>query len=83
MKGRDNYLCRYRFAEFEREPLIEARDERASSRPVAWSRRTETETGAEVAELPDELRLWRDVNARADTCTGTKCPEYEACWLTR
>src|SRR4029453_13800082 len=38
---------------------------------------------AEVAELPDDLRLWRDINARADTCTGSKCPEYELCWLTK
>jgi ATP-dependent DNA helicase DinG len=84
MKGRDNYLCRYRFSDFEREPLIEARDERRFIPMLSsWSRRTETGDRAEVAELPDDLRLWRDVNARADTCTGTKCPEYEACWLTR
>jgi len=84
MKGRDNYLCRYRFADFEREPLIEARDERRFIPLLsAWSRRTETGDRAEVAELPDDLRLWRDVNARADTCGGTKCPEYESCWLTR
>ena len=84
MKGRENYLCRYRFTAFEREPLLEVRDERRFL-PVlsGWSRRTESGDRAEVAELPDELRLWRDINARADTCTGTKCPEYEACWLTR
>ena len=28
MKGRDNYLCRYRLAEFLREPLFEDLDER-------------------------------------------------------
>jgi ATP-dependent DNA helicase DinG len=84
MKGRENYLCRYRFGAFEQEPLLEVRDERRFL-PVlsSWSRRTESGDRAEVAELPDDLRLWRDVNARADTCTGTKCPEYEACWLTR
>ncbi len=84
MKGRDNYLCRYRFSQFETQPLLEVRDERRFL-PVlsAWSRATETGDRAEVAELPDDLRLWRDVNARADTCTGSKCPEYEACWLTR
>ena len=27
MKGRDNYLCRYRLAEFEREPMLEDLDE--------------------------------------------------------
>jgi ATP-dependent DNA helicase DinG len=84
MKGRDNYLCRYRFAEFERMPLIEVKEERRFIPALSrWSRATETGDRAEVAELPDELRLWRDVNARADTCTGSKCPEYELCWLTR
>jgi ATP-dependent DNA helicase DinG len=84
MKGRDNYLCRYRFADFERQPLIEVKDERRFIPALSlWSRSTASGDRAEVAELPDDLRLWRDVNARADTCTGSKCPEYEMCWLTR
>ena len=84
MKGRDNYLCRYRFAEFEREPLIEIKDERRFIPALSlWSRTTVSGDRAEVSELPDDLRLWRDINARADTCTGSKCPEYEMCWLTR
>jgi ATP-dependent DNA helicase DinG len=84
MKGRDNYLCRYRFAQFEREPLIEVRDERRFIPALsAWSRTTASGDRADVAELPDDLRLWRDINARADTCTGSKCPEYEMCWLTK
>jgi len=84
MKGRDNYLCRYRFAQFEQEPLIEVREERRFIPALSrWSRETGSGDRAEVAELPDDLRLWRDVNARADTCTGSKCPEYEMCWLTK
>jgi ATP-dependent DNA helicase DinG len=84
MKGRDNYLCRYRFADFERQPMIEVKDERRFIPALSlWSRSTASGDRAEVAELPDDLRLWRDVNARADTCTGSKCPEYEMCWLTR
>jgi ATP-dependent DNA helicase DinG len=84
MKGRENYLCRYRFAQFEREPLLEALEERDwIPRIAAWSRDTPTGDRAEIGDLPDGLRLWRDVNARADTCPGRKCPEYEACWLTR
>ena len=84
MKGRDNYLCRYRFAEFEREPLIEVREERRFIPALSlWSRGTPSGDRAEIAELPDDLRMWRDINARADTCTGSKCPEYETCWLTK
>jgi len=84
LKGRDNYLCRYRLAQFEREPLLEDAGERGwVPRIVDWSRATTTGDRAEIPDLPDALRLWRDVNARADTCTGPRCPEYDACWLTR
>ena len=70
MKGRDNYLCRYRFEQFVAQPLLEVREE-AAFLPVLrhWSRTTPTGDRAEVPGLPDGLRLWKDVNARADTCT--------------
>ncbi|MCP3978472.1 MAG: ATP-dependent DNA helicase [bacterium] len=84
IKGRENYLCRYRLAEFEREPLLEDLAERKWLPVISeWSHDTETGDRAEIAELPDQLRVWRDVNARADTCTGRRCPEYESCWLTK
>jgi ATP-dependent DNA helicase DinG len=84
MKGRDNYLCRYRFGQFEQAPLVEVRDESRFIPALSrWAKETASGDRAEVAELPDDLRLWRDINARADTCTGSKCPEYESCWLTR
>lgn len=84
MKGRENYLCRYRLAEFLREPLLEVLDERRWIPEIErWSRETATGDRAEIADLPDQLRLWRDINARADTCAGSRCPEYETCWLTR
>jgi len=84
MKGRQNYLCRYRFAEFEAQPLIEVRDEARWIDTIReWSRDTETGDRAEIGELPDRLRLWSDINAKAETCTGRKCTEYEECWLTK
>ena len=83
MKGRENYLCVYRFAEFERGPLLEeAQEARFLPGIRAWSKRTATGDRAEIAELPDQLRMWRDVNARADTCSGSRCPEFSACWLS-
>lgn len=84
MKGRENYLCRYRTAQFAREPLLEDVEEAPWVQRIAqWSARTGSGDRAEIPDLPDRLKLWRDVNARADTCTGTRCPEYELCWLTR
>ena len=84
MKGRQNYLCRYRFAEFDEQPLLEVRDEARWIDTIRdWSRETETGDRAEIGGLPDRLRMWNDVNAKAETCTGRKCPEYEECWLTK
>jgi ATP-dependent DNA helicase DinG len=84
MKGRENYLCRWRLAEFARAPLLEdAAEAPWLKRIVEWSHHTAAGDRAEIDDLPDRLRLWRDVNARADTCAGTRCPEHDECWLTR
>jgi ATP-dependent DNA helicase DinG len=84
MKGRENYLCRFRMAQFQSEPMLEDLAEIDwVARLADWSRETATGDRAEIPDLPDRLRLWRDVNARADTCGGTRCPEYDPCWLTR
>lgn len=84
MKGRDNYLCRSRLAEFELEPLLSDLGEAPWVDVISeWGRATETGDRAEIDALPDQLKLWRDINARSDTCTGSRCPEFEACWLTQ
>ncbi len=83
LKGRDNYLCRYRLAALGAEPLLEVFEERAwIPRIREWSRTTESGDRAEIPDLPDGARFWRDVNARGDTCGGSRCPEFEPCWLT-
>jgi ATP-dependent DNA helicase DinG len=83
MKGRSNYLCRTRFAEFSKDPTFPSRDE-ASRFPeiVAWADKTETGDRAELS-LPDHYGAWREMSATADTCTGIRCPEYETCFVTR
>ena len=84
MKGRDNYLCRYRIDQLRREPLLEDPSEASwIDKLLNWSERTRSGDRAEVEGMPDRLKLWRDVNARADTCTGSKCPDFEDCWLTK
>jgi ATP-dependent DNA helicase DinG len=84
MKGRENYVCRYRLAQFEQEPLLQDLDELPWVERISeWNGQTRTGDRAEIADLPDALKLWRDVSARADSCTGRRCPEYEQCWLTR
>jgi ATP-dependent DNA helicase DinG len=86
MKGRSNYLCLHRFQSFEAEDsdgLFE-RPEKAVFLPViqAWTRTTKTGDRAELRDLPEDLPLWKEISAEADTCLGTECPRYGDCYIT-
>jgi ATP-dependent DNA helicase DinG len=48
-----------------------------------WSARTETGDRAELADLPEDVPVWNDVSATAETCLGTECPQYDDCFVTR
>src|SRR5207244_205340 len=37
---------------------------------------------AELTFLPDDSELWTKLDARRDTCTGQKCPEFQRCFVT-
>ena len=49
---------------------------------AAWEKTTHTGDRAELAELPEASALWHKLDARADTCLGQKCKEYERCFIT-
>src|SRR5262245_26892121 len=84
MKGRDNYLCVKRFREFEADPIFDEMAEEGFQRTLAdWSLRTQTGDRGELGDLPESLRIWDRINARADVCLGQKCPDFDACFLTR
>jgi ATP-dependent DNA helicase DinG len=84
MKGRENYLCLSRFRPFDQAPLLEIREEAEHLDTLReWADTTESGDRGEVDSFPDRLRFWRDINARADTCTGSRCADYEGCYLTK
>lgn len=80
MKGRSNYLCLHRFGQYRTSPspdvfLLPMLEE--------WATRTATGDRAELRDLPEDLPLWREVAADADTCLGAECPQFDECWVTR
>ena len=84
MKGRDNYLCIKRFREFEAQPVFEDIDESGFNERLArWSRATLSGDRSEMDDMPERLRLWDRISARADTCLGQRCPDFEPCFLTQ
>jgi ATP-dependent DNA helicase DinG len=86
MKGRSNYLCLHRYQTFEvaqSDGLFEQPD-RAVFLPVIqeWVKTTTTGDRAELRDLPEDLPLWKEISAEADTCLGTECPRHGDCYVT-
>lgn len=84
MKGRGNYLCRRRFRLFSRQPMLKAMEEIAHFQFLKnWAGRTMTGDRAELAELPEDLEVWKEVCAFSETCLGQGCEFFERCFITR
>jgi ATP-dependent DNA helicase DinG len=82
LKGRDNYLCKLRYAAFRQSPLFGDSSEAALWPQVeSWARSTELGEMGELADLPESPSFWRHVNASNATCLGQRCPEHAECHL--
>lgn len=83
MKGRNNYLCRKKLYDLTDQPVLSGLDEIEQYRAIAaWEKNTSTGDRTELAELPEASLLWHKLDARADTCTGQKCSQWERCFIT-
>jgi len=83
MKGRNNYLCRKKLFDLTDQPVLSGLEEIEHYRAIAaWEKTTQTGDRAELAELPEASALWHKLDARADTCLGQKCKEYDRCFIT-
>ncbi len=83
MKGRNNYLCRKKLYDLTDQPVLSGLEEIEHYRAIAaWEKTTGTGDRSELAELPEASALWHKLDARADTCLGQKCKEWERCFIT-
>jgi ATP-dependent DNA helicase DinG len=83
MKGRNNYLCRKKLYDLTDQPVLSGLEEIEHYQAIAaWEKTTHTGDRAELAELPETSALWPKLDARADTCLGQKCKEYDRCFIT-
>jgi ATP-dependent DNA helicase DinG len=92
MKGRANYLCLQRLDHLvtklsQGDTFSHTAGDAAANvfLPIIreWATTTETGDRAELIDLPEDVTLWNDVSATAETCLGTECPRYDDCFVTR
>ncbi len=81
MKGLQNYVCLRRLAERDRQRSLLPTPE--LDRVLAWVGETASGDRADLADLPDDSALWRDVQATPETRIGARCTFFEKCFVTQ
>lgn len=84
LKGRANYLCRYRLEQAKGEPRFTSREQVDQfQRVVAWSGRTKFGDMAELSALPEDSPLLPLVTSTVDNCLGSDCPFWDDCFVVQ
>ncbi|MBW2466767.1 MAG: ATP-dependent DNA helicase, partial [Deltaproteobacteria bacterium] len=83
VKGRQNYLCLYRWQQFSVHPQLELfAPGKTRGKITEWLEATTTGDRAELPWLEDSSALWREISATTGQCLGSKCPQDKTCFIT-
>ncbi len=83
IKGRQNYLCHYRWFQHRSTPQTSLLDDKDLGAIDNWLNETEVGDRAELAWLPDRSPLWPKISAQPGQCLGGECPESQLCFVNR
>ncbi len=84
LKGRANYLCRYRTEQARGSATFGDRAQAALfARIVAWSGRTRMGDLAEIEDLPEDSPVLPLVTSTAENCLGSECPFWSECFVVQ
>ena len=84
LKGRSNYLCRYRLRQNSGQSDLAGSGSKLSFSIIErWAVRTVSGDIAEVSEIPEQAPIWKEVTSTTDNCLGNKCPDFKKCFVTR
>ncbi len=83
MKGRENYLCLYRWFQYRASPQLQLVDDPGAAKIDAWAATTEFGDRAELGWLEDSSPLWAKLSLSSAQCLGSDCPHYSDCFITR
>ena len=80
LKGRSNYLCRWRYEQALTSGRLVPPDAIARIvRLSGWAAGTTSGDLAEVSDLAENDPVRRAVTSTADNCLGAKCPMFDGC----
>ncbi|MBE2211559.1 MAG: ATP-dependent DNA helicase [Xanthomonadaceae bacterium] len=84
LKGRANYLCRYRMEQAKGEPKFASKEQASQfQRIVAWSGRTRFGDLAELEDMPEDSPVYPLVTSTNENCLGNECPFWGECFVVQ
>ncbi len=83
VKGRQNYLCLYRWNQFRSSPQLSLVENTELTRIESWLSTTGSGDRAELSWLADGSPLWPKISAQSNQCLGSECPDAAACFITQ
>lgn len=80
LKGRANYLCRYRL-----KAALAAIDTPTTElvQIAHWAQHTETGDIAELSNIAEDAPVWPRVTSTVDNCLGQTCADYPRCCVAQ
>lgn len=83
VKGRENYLCLYRWFQYRSNPQLSLVDDPAIEKIDTWLKHTISGDRSELGWLGEKSPLWAKISARANQCLGGECPEGSGCFISQ
>ncbi|WP_035247026.1 ATP-dependent DNA helicase [Desulfogranum mediterraneum] len=83
VKGRQNYLCRYRWQQLHSEQQTSLLPDERSASISQWLEETTYGDRAELSWLSSGSSLWQKICCLSHFCLGNDCPENSRCFLNR
>jgi len=84
LKGRANYLCLHRLEGLEIGDGPMNRDLKRYHRPLSeWAHTTRTGDIGEANAVPEEATIWPHVTSTTENCLGSKCPQFDDCYVRK
>jgi len=84
LKGRNNYLCTYRFKNAINSPIgFSKEDAQTIAQIKVWAQRTLSGDISEMSEVAESHPAWYQVTSTVDNCLGQECPDFNDCYLVK
>ena len=83
LKGRANYLCKYRLDIAHQQAYLNRETQDHLARIRQWSQSTEFGDLAEMSEISEDARVWPIVTSTSDNCLGSECADWSDCFVVK